>query len=642
MLRQLLLVLILVLLIRTAFLDQAIQGDDVNYLAAAQYAQVDPLHPTHVRYVFQGAMVDMRGHSHPPLNGWILAALLALTGGIDEIPYHAAYMLFSLVAAAAMLSLARRFSPRPLLATLLFLATPAFVVNGNSLEADVPFLAFWMLSVALFVSAVDAGSARRLGLAAVALVPAALAAYQSILLVPVLGIYLWIKRRGWRPGWLVVLVVPAVLAAWQLWERASSGEMPATVLAGYFHTYGFQNLVAKLRNAAALTAHTGWLIFPVLAGFAFWKVGRLFWLPPAAALAAFFIDSSPLFWCSFGIGTLIIVWCLQTFRFAQDDDVRFLAAWVLVFFAGALVIFFAGSARYLLPMAAPVALLATGSLAGYPAALFAAFVVQLAISLSLSFVNYQHWDGYRQFAAALSRQAEQQRIWIDGEWGLRYYFEAQGGLPLVRSQAVRPGDMVVSSELAFPIRYTTGGGVLVPVAEREIRASLPLRLVGLKARSGYSAASLGLRPFDICREPLDRVHAAIVVERKPALSYLPMSAPEAGQQIVSGVYDLENNQWRWMADSAILLLKPPDRPLPLEIVLHIPEQATARRVSVWVNDDLVVTKVCPSSGAYTLTSAPLTLPAEPARVTITVDRTFSVPGDHRALGIVLNAVGFKP
>ena len=36
-------------------------------------------------------------------------------------------------------------------ATLLFIATPAFVVNGNSLETDVVFLAFWMASVALFV-----------------------------------------------------------------------------------------------------------------------------------------------------------------------------------------------------------------------------------------------------------------------------------------------------------------------------------------------------------------------------------------------------------------------------------------------------------------------------------------------------------
>ena len=54
-----------------------------------------------------------------------------------------------------MWSLARRFSPHPLWATLLFIAVPAFVVNGNSFESDLPFLAFWMAAVALYVAAVD-------------------------------------------------------------------------------------------------------------------------------------------------------------------------------------------------------------------------------------------------------------------------------------------------------------------------------------------------------------------------------------------------------------------------------------------------------------------------------------------------------
>ena len=51
------------------------------------------------------------------------------------------YILFSVIAALAMWSLARRFCGKPFLATLLFIAVPAFVVNGNSLEADLPFLA---------------------------------------------------------------------------------------------------------------------------------------------------------------------------------------------------------------------------------------------------------------------------------------------------------------------------------------------------------------------------------------------------------------------------------------------------------------------------------------------------------------------
>ena len=103
-------------------------------------------------YVFRGDEVDLRGQTHPPLNAWPLALLVAAFGGVQEIPFHAAYMVFSLIAVWAMWSLARRFSPHPLWATLLFCAVPAFVVNGNSLEPDVPFLAFWMASIALFCS----------------------------------------------------------------------------------------------------------------------------------------------------------------------------------------------------------------------------------------------------------------------------------------------------------------------------------------------------------------------------------------------------------------------------------------------------------------------------------------------------------
>ena len=100
--------------------------------------------------MFQGEEVDLRGQPHPPLDGWVLAGLIAVFGGVKEIPFHAAYMVFSLIAAGAMWSLARRFSPHPLWAALLFVAVPAFVVNGNSLETDLPFLAFWMAAIALF------------------------------------------------------------------------------------------------------------------------------------------------------------------------------------------------------------------------------------------------------------------------------------------------------------------------------------------------------------------------------------------------------------------------------------------------------------------------------------------------------------
>ncbi len=622
--RELLIVGLFVLALRVPFLNQAIQGDDVYYLYAAEHAQIDPLHPMHARYVFLGQMVDMRGHPHPPLNAWYLGLLLAIFRDISEIPFHAAYIPFSLIAALSALSLARRFSPYPLWATLLFLVTPAFVINGNSLEADLPFLAFWLLAIAFFVDAAQRQSFHRLLASSLAMALAALAAYQAVILTPILLIYVWRWGRKWRTAWIATLTAPAVLIAWQLYERISSGALPAGVLAGYMQTYGLQVLDQKLKNAVALTGHLAWIVFPAL------------WLPPLvtipAAIGAALYDPDPLFWGSIAVGLGILIWCARNWR-------DFLAQWVLIFFASALILFFAGSARYLLPIALPIAILATRR-AG-PRWQQIGFGAGLAISLGLAIVNYQHWDGYRQFASAIKNDAETKRVWINGEWGLRYYLESEGAVPLQQGQSVHPGEMVVTSALCYPIQFTTGGGVLAPTVERTIQPKIPLRIVALHGKSAYSTTMFGLRPFDVSLAPIDHVRAETVVEHKPALSNLPMNAPEAEQQIASGVYQLENGQWRWMSRTAVILLKPPPQPAPLVVRFTIPDQAPARQVTVEMNNERIASQTYPAPGAYTLATAPIKPPGDSATVAITIDKAFSVPGDSRQLGIILSEVGFR-
>lgn len=584
------LILAVVLLIRLPFLNQAIQGDDVYYLAAAEHAQIEPLDPNHVQYVSIGDRVDLRGFPHPPLNAWFLALLLAAIGDIREVPFHAAYMLFSVIAALAMWSLAKRFSPHPLWATLLFLAVPAFVVNGNSLESDLPFLAFWMAAVACFV-------AGKWTPAAIAMVLAALCAFQAVFLTPILAVYVWIYRRRERTAWLLTLVAPAALVVFQLLERWHSGALPLAVSAGYMRSYGLQTLANKIPSAAALAVHACFMVFPAL-------------LP----------------------GAVLVAWK------RRDRETAFLAAWVALFFGGAALLFFAGSARYLLPMAAPVVLLVSRLRVRWLAIGFAA---QLALSLALATVNYQHWDGYRRFARQIRAATAGHRVYIDGEWGLRYYLEADGGLPLERGatgNVLRAGDIVVSSQLAYPIAFTAP---TAPIAERAIRATLPLQLIGLEARSGYSTATKGLRPFDISTAPIDIVRAAIVLDRHPTLSYLPMNAPEAPAQIISGLYDVESGAWRWMAGSAVVLLKSPAQPLPIEAVFTIPDRAPARHVELLLDGRVAASETYGGPGAYTLKSPPQSPAGETATVTLTVDRTFSAPGDRRELGVVVAGMGFR-
>ena len=575
------------ILVRAPFLNQAIQGDDFYYLAAAEWAQVDPAHPHHAQYVFLGVPMDMRGHPHPPGNAWLLAGLLAVLGDVREVPFHIAYLGLSLIAALSMLALARRFVPdRALEASLLFCAVPAFLVNGNSLEADLPFLAFWMLSFALALGG-------RMLAAALAIAVCSLMAYQSAVLIPILGWWLWrqgeLKKRGW------VLAVPVVvIGGWLLFERLTSGAMPVAVLNQHFQTYGLQRVEMKLKSAAALCGH----------------------------LAVMF--------------TPLGLWALFRRRH------WFLTAWVAVFFAAALVLFFAGSARYLLPLAAPFALIVALHYKDRPALLWTCVALQLALGLGLAWANYDHWDGYRRFVAEARNTTAGRRVWVNGEWGLRYYAEAEGALPVVRGQVLRPGDFLIDSALAERIPFTTGGGQLVEQLRREITPRLPLRLIGLDVKSGYSSVGFGLRPFDISTAPADVVTLSVIVERAPELEWLPMTSRATEWQMVSGVYTLENGQWRWMGPRAVLLLKSPAQPRPAAADIYIPDMAPGRVVTLAVDGKEVARLNVEPGKTYRIQSAPLQPAGPSASLTLAIDKEFQAPGDDRKLGMILTGAGFAP
>ncbi len=569
----------IVLLLRAPFFFGAVQGDDHIYLSAAAHALVEPLHPNNTSYVFRGEMVDLRGHPHPPLVAWVLAGLIALCGGVREVPFHAAFTVFSLLAAASMWSLARRFSPQPLWAALLFLAVPAFVVNGNSFETDVPFLAFWLLSVALYLS-------DRLVPAAFAMVLAALTAPQAILLSPILW---FAPGPRTRRRLLVLLVPPLTIAAYQVFERLSTGALPAAVLTGYL-TF-FETFQAKLQNALMLFIHSWFLVFPLL-------------VPPAFALA---------------------------WRRRREPETRFLIAWIAIFFVCAAAVAFAGSARYLLPIAAPVALFASRLRARW---LAPAFALQMALSFGLALVNARHWAAYRDFAASLHRVSAGHRVWIDNDWSLRFYLERDGGIALTRNQPVRPGDIVAASELGHAVDLHDPAVPVLPALV--IQPAIPLRLIGLETGSGFSTASRGFWPFGISRGVIDRVTAVEVGERHPTLEYVSAGTPAAADHIVSGLWPD-----RWMSGSAVLVLRNPAAPLPLSASVYISDKSPARRVTLLLDGREVASQSFARPGAYTVTSPPVRASGPVATVEIDVDRTFTDPPDARRLGVILTGAGFR-
>ena len=110
-------------------------------------------------------------------------------------------------------------------------------------------------------------------------------------------------------------------------------------------TYGLQTLEQKFRNAIALIGHLAWIVCPAL------------WLPPLmtipAAAAAALYDLNPLFWGSIAVGVGILIWC------GAELALIFWSQWILIFLCWRVDYFQAGSARYLLPIALFIAILAT-------------------------------------------------------------------------------------------------------------------------------------------------------------------------------------------------------------------------------------------------------------------------------------------
>ncbi len=637
---QLAALLAFAVLIRLPFLDQAFQLDDPTYLTGAEYVQKDPAHPWRASFVFIGERFDMSGHPHPPLNVWALGLVRAAFGEVRETPFHAAYLAWTLLATAAAYSLARRFTERPAIATLLFLVTPAFVVHGNALEADIPFTALWLAATAAFVRAVDTGRRAWFAAAAIALALASLTAYQAVLLVPVLAVYAYYPGAGRKRvstsnfAVLAVLMVPVVvIGGYQLYQRLSTGALPASVLMGHFRTYSLQSLSNKLKNALALTGHLGWVIFPFLSAAAFGVARRpILAVIAMVTAAAAFADPHPLFWVSFAIGLVVLAAC------ATGTGERFLRGWVLLFFAGALVIFFAGAARYLLPIVLPISILATNALRNRPRWLMAGFAAQLVFSVALARSHYEQSNAVRDFVRSVAADG---RVWTNSEWGLPYYGMRAGAQPVLVNQTVGAGDSIISSRLGYPVPISISGGVLRTVSEKAVVPSVPLRLIALNSRSAFSTISFGVRPFDITNAPADVLRLERVEPRGITLERLAMNDTEAPSHIVSGIYSLEAHQWRWASGLAVVRLKRPERQARLDARVFIPDNAPGRRIELRADGRVVAARTLPSAGMHTVESGLLPAGSGIATVEVAIDRTFSPTGDRRELGFIIHEVGFR-
>jgi hypothetical protein len=176
--------------------------------------------------------------------------------------------------------------------------------------------------------------------------------------------------------------------------------------------------------------------------------------------------------------------------------------------------------------------------------------------------------------------------------------------------------------------------------ERDVRPWMPFRLIALESHSGYSSVSKGFFPYGIGTGLVDRIHADIFKEAKATLMDLPMNAPEAESQILSGIFDLEQGKQRWTSGAATVVLVSSADAQPLHAQVYVPDNAAAREATVLLDGRKVHSQSIAPGMMLRIVTPPQKAAGPTSVVSLQVDRTFLVPGDSRKLGVVLLDIGW--
>ena len=453
------------------FADKAFHIDDPLFLWVGRHVQAHP-------FDFYGFEVNWYGYEapiseivkNPPGAGWLIGIAAGLLGW-SEPALHLAFLIPAVGVVLGTYALGRRLTPRPLVAALFTLWTPAFLVSSTQVMCDVPMLCLWVWALVLWIVGLERDHLGWLLAAGVLVAACALTKYFGIALIPLLLVYSWAERR--RPGrWLAALLVPvAALAAYQMWTASLYGRGLLLDAAQYATTVRLVGATLLEKPMTGLVFTGGCLVSIVvllpwlasrrvlaLAGVAAAALTLLLLLLLGGSLGNLsLVDAAGVRWlptlqlAAFALSGLIcLALVLGDLARHRDAPSLLLALWVLGTFSFATFFNWSVNGRSVLPMVPAVGLLVARRMASRPVdprRLVPAFAAAAALALVPTWADYRLANASR--AAASRVFAEHVRgnegVWFQGHWGFQYYMEAAGARPFdSRRPAFRPGDLLVT------------------------------------------------------------------------------------------------------------------------------------------------------------------------------------------------------
>jgi 4-amino-4-deoxy-L-arabinose transferase-like glycosyltransferase len=395
---------------------------------------------------------------------------------------HGAFLVPAVAAVLGTFFLAQRLSGSPLLAALLMLFTPVFLVSATTVMCDVWLLALWVWSVDCWLRGLERHDYWLLLLASLLAAAAALTKYFGASLVPLLAVYTLVQNRRLTSRLLFLLIPVAVIGIYEAMTRAKYGQglfSSATIypwqatakaekqLSGQFLTgLSFTGgcLFSALFYAPLLKSRkvliSGMAIFLALLSFFYFGIGRGF--TSRSDVIAVTVEGA--LFATIGIGILALA--LADVVQQKTADSLLLSLWVFGTFFFATIMNWSITSRTLLPMAPAVAILlirrfktstvvaaaVTGG-RGLPilplrtaAATWWPLLPAALVSLLITTADYKLADTARLAASSFQKrfQNEPGAVWFEGHWGFQYYMEQWKAKPLDRAErGMISGDVLI-------------------------------------------------------------------------------------------------------------------------------------------------------------------------------------------------------
>jgi 4-amino-4-deoxy-L-arabinose transferase-like glycosyltransferase len=473
---------LLTVLFLAPFAGGAFHIDDTLFLWTAKHIVAHPLDPYGFSAVWYNTEMPMSEVTkNPPLAAYF-CALIGFWAGWSEYALHLAFLLPALAAVLGVYHLAREFTESPLLAAVITLAAPGFLVSCTSIMSDVPMLALWIAAVLLWREGLESGKPLHLAGSGLLIAAGALTKYFGACLIPLLFLYsVWRKKS--LGIWALYFLIPiAGLTGYQMWTQSLYGRGLLSDAAAYVGQAHEKHPLSFLGASLVGLSFLGGCALPALACVPWlwrkrWMIGALVVAGiGAAAGARGWVNIGPfprehpgflsfqLLLCIVG-GISVLALALSDFRRRADADSVFLSGWIIGTFIFSAYLNWTVNARSVLPLIPAAAILITRRLdearrrIQYPPWVYVTPVlVSGLLSLWITSGDAALANSAREAAQIIRGKSGTQsgKVVFSGHWGFQYYMELFGAHPLdLVKQNASAADLIVlpgnnSNRVSFP------------------------------------------------------------------------------------------------------------------------------------------------------------------------------------------------